>query len=400
MRVIDLALKDLSQIVRDRKSALFLVLMPILFTFFFGSLFSASEGDARLPVGWLDRDGGALTTRLRAMVETSEALRLVVVSENEAASLDARVRDEELAAALIVPAGFTAQTLAGTDVPLTVIVPSTPAGQTANTALQAMVMRLLGTLQTARLSADAYAARQSFASGGARQAYFEDAIRLASDAWQQPPLTMTAEPATSTGKAESRNAFTQASPGMIVQFAVFSLATSAMVLVLERKSKVLDRLLTTPIRRAEVIGGHMLAMFVVVFFQEAMLVALGQLLFQVDYLREPLGTLLMMTTLALWVSSLGLFIATIARSPEQVIMWSLIAMFLFAALGGAWFPLEVAGQAFAAIGHLTPTAWAMDGFQNIVTRGLGWNSTLAPTGILLAYTAAFFGLAVWRLRFE
>lgn len=400
MRVIDLALKDWLQIVRDRKSALFLVLMPILFTFFFGRIFNAAEGDARLPVGWLDRDGGTLTTRLRVMVETSEALRLVALSESEAASIDARVRDEELAAALIVPAGFTAQTLAGTDVPLTVIVPSTFAGQTASTALQAIVMRLLGTVQTAQLSAEAYEARQPFAGSGARQAYIEDAIRLAGDAWQQPPLMMTAEPAGSTGKAQSRTGFMQASPGMIVQFAVFSLVTSAMVLVLERKSKMLERLLTTPIRRAELIGGHMLAMFVVVFLQEAMLVALGQLLFQVDYLREPLGTLLMMAALALWVSSLGLFIATLARGPEQVIMWSLIAMFLFAPLGGAWFPLEVAGQAFAAIGHLTPAAWAMDGFQNIVTRGLDLSSTLAPAGILLAYTVAFFGLAVWRFRFD
>jgi ABC-type multidrug transport system permease subunit len=65
-------------------------------------------------------------------------------------------------------------------------------------------------------------------------------------------------------------------------------------------------------------------------------------------------------------------------------MFSLIAMFLFAALGGAWFPLEIAGQAFAAVGHLLPTAWAMDGFQNIVVRGQGLTSTLVPAGLLLA----------------
>ena len=40
------------------------------------------------------------------------------------------------------------------------------------------------------------------------------------------------------------------------------------------------------------------------------------------------------------------------------------------------------------------------GWQNIVVRGLGLGSVLLPAGILLAYTAAFFGLAVWRFRFE
>jgi ABC-2 type transport system permease protein len=75
-------------------------------------------------------------------------------------------------------------------------------------------------------------------------------------------------------------------------------------------------------------------------------------------------------------------------------------MFLFAALGGAWFPLEVAGEAFATIGHVTPTAWAMDGLQNIVVRGLGLGSVLVPAGILLAYTAIFLGVAVWQFRYE
>jgi len=100
------------------------------------------------------------------------------------------------------------------------------------------------------------------------------------------------------------------------------------------------------------------------------------------------------------VACLGLFIGAISRREEQVIMWALVAMFVFSGLGGAWFPLEFAGKTFAAIGHLTPTAWAMDGFQNIILRGLGFGSVLAPAGVLTLYAALFFGLALWRFRFE
>jgi ABC-2 type transport system permease protein len=170
--------------------------------------------------------------------------------------------------------------------------------------------------------------------------------------------------------------------------------------VLERRSRTLQRLLTTPITRTRVIAGHVLAMFIVVFLQQALLVAFGQLAFGVDYMREPLAILLVMVALALWVASLGLLIGAASKGEEQVIMWALMAMFVFSAMGGAWFPLDVTGRAFAAIGHLMPTAWAMDGFQNIVLRGLGLSSVLLPAGILLAYAAAFFGLAVWRFRFE
>jgi ABC-2 type transport system permease protein len=187
---------------------------------------------------------------------------------------------------------------------------------------------------------------------------------------------------------------------MIVQFVIFGLVTSSTVLVIERKTKTLQRMLTTPISRAQIVAGHMLAMFVIVFLQEALLVGFGQIALGVDYLREPLAIVLVMVTLALWISGMGLLIGAIAKGEEQAIMWSLIAMFLFTALGGAWFPLDVTGQAFATIGHLTPGAWAMDAFQNVIVRGLGLNSVLAPVLVLVGYAALFFGLAVWRFRFE
>jgi ABC-2 type transport system permease protein len=141
-------------------------------------------------------------------------------------------------------------------------------------------------------------------------------------------------------------------------------------------------------------------MFALVFLQGLILIGFGQLVFGVDYLREPLAVIAVLAALALWVASLGLFISAIAKGEDQVALFALIAMVIFSALGGAWFPLEGTGGAFAAIGKFMPTAWAMTGFQNIVVRGLGFDSALLPAGILLAYAAVFFGLAVWRFRFE
>jgi ABC-2 type transport system permease protein len=67
-------------------------------------------------------------------------------------------------------------------------------------------------------------------------------------------------------------------------------------------------------------------------------------------------------------------------------------------LGGAWFPLEGSGKTFAMIGHLTPAAWAMGGYQNILMRGLSLNSIWLPVLMLVSYGLFFFLLAVWRFR--
>ena len=407
MRVIDLALKDLLQVVRDWKSALFLVIMPIAFTFFFGLIYGGigGENDPRLPVGLVNHDqAGTLSASLQNLLEASDAIRPVLLEGDKADKAADSVRDEDLAAAVVMPTGFSEQALAGEEARLTIIVDqSTQAGQTAINAMQAAVTRLLGTVETAQISAEVYEAQRAFQDEGARQAYLDEALALASEAWQQPPLTLAVEQSGATAGDEEEalwNPYAHASAGMIVQFVVFGLNTSAMVLVLERKSRTLQRLLTTPITRTQVIAGHVLAMFLVVFLQQVLLVVFGQLAFGVGYMREPLASLLMVVALALWVASLGLLVGAMAKGEDQVIMFSMLAMFVFSALGGAWFPLDITGKAFAAIGHLMPTAWAMDGFENIVVRGLGLNSVLLPAGILLAYAVAFFGLAVWRFGFE
>jgi ABC-2 type transport system permease protein len=103
-------------------------------------------------------------------------------------------------------------------------------------------------------------------------------------------------------------------------------------------------------------------------------------------------------TAALCIAALGLLIGTLARSEEQAIIFSLVPMFVLAGLGGAWVPLEVTGPTFAAIGHLSPVAWAMDGFKNVSLRGLGVEGVLLPAVALAGYAILFFVIAAWRFQ--
>ena len=143
--------------------------------------------------------------------------------------------------------------------------------------------------------------------------------------------------------------------------------------------------------------GHYLAIFTIIFVQFLLLMLFGQLL-HVDYLRLPLATLLVAVVTAICIASLGLLIGVLAKSEEQAIVFSLIPMFVLSGLGGAWVPLEYTGAAFQSVGHVSPVAWAMDGFKNIVARGLGFDSVLLPALALLGYALLFFGLALWRFR--
>ncbi|OGO11426.1 MAG: hypothetical protein A2Z66_03130 [Chloroflexi bacterium RBG_13_66_10] len=139
-------------------------------------------------------------------------------------------------------------------------------------------------------------------------------------------------------------------------------------------------------------------MLALILAQFTLLIGFAQLALGVDYLRAPGASLLMALATAVCVASMGLLIGILARSEDQAVIFSLIPMFVLSGIGGAWVPLEFTGPTFQAIGHVSPIAWALDGFKNIVSRGLGLGSVLGPCGALLAYAAGFFLLAAWRFR--
>lgn len=410
MRILSLAIKDLLQIGRDKKSALFLLLMPILFTWIFGLVFSTdARRDPRLPVGLLDFDvQGALSVSFMALLEQSDTVRPVILPESQLggapiAELQKRVRTEALAAAVIIPAGFSEQTMRGEPPLLTVIVDQNlPVGQAADQSIQWATTRLLGTVEIAQLSVAAREKNQRFADEAERQAYICSAMERAVAAWDNPRLTVVFEAGDASSAATTGlpGSYAQSSAGMLVLFAIFGLVLSGYVLLAERRAGVLQRMLTTPMTRVEIIAGHTLAMFVVAWIQILLLTAGGQLFFGVNYWRAPVAVLTMSAALALWVASLGLFISAISRQENHVILCALGSMLVLGLMGGAIFPLDITGKTFAAIGHLLPSAWAIDGFQSIILRGAGIASILLPAGILIFYAAVFFGLAVWRFRFE
>lgn len=398
MRIIDLALKDLSQMLRDKRSLLFLVAMPIIFTLFMGFAYRGSsqsdeETDNRIPLALVDpQPESRLNKMFFTRLESSDAIKVVALNEAEAVEA---FRKGEVAGVLVIPDGFSEQVEAGKDAQLNLIAEAASSeGQSIYQLLRAPISQLMSAVEIARISADVQS----------NPGEYVPSVELAWSKWNEnSKLNLVRVEQAVTAEAESSdwtggNPYNQASPGILVQFAIFGLITSAQILVQERKTRTLQRLMTTAMKPGEIVAGHLLAMFALTFLQTAMLVVFGQLALNVNYMHEPLGTLLVSIALGLWVASMGLLIGVVARSDDQVILYSMIAMFLFSALGGTWFPLEAAGGAFAAIGKALPSAWAMNGLQNILIRGLGLESISMPVLILMAYAVLFFVLAVWRFR--
>jgi ABC-2 type transport system permease protein len=391
IHVFDIAQKDMMQILRDRRVFLFMLIMPMVFSLLLGFAFGAFSGvsDPRVPVAYLDEDKSWLSKALHGELATSQTIRLEE-GFSSSAEVQQWIADKKAAAAIIVPAGFGRLTLDGKPARLRLIADT---GTTAGTTIEADVLATANHIDSA--------VRTAFIMeriAGERMP-FDYAFQQSLTGWKDPPIAFTETTSRAVKAASTQGeAFANISPGMMLQFAIAGLMTAAQVIVNERKCRALQRLLTTATARVHILLGHYLAILSMDFVQFVILILFGQLALQVPYFNNIGATLVMAFTSALCIAALGLLIGALARSEEQSVIFSLVPMFVFAGLGGAWVPLEATGSAFQAVGHLTPVAWAMDGFKNIAVRGFGFSSVLLPALVLILYAAAFFTLAAWRFR--
>jgi ABC-2 type transport system permease protein len=391
IRIFDIVIKDIHQILLDRKVFMFLLIMPIAFTFLFGYAFGSFGGgstDDRLPVGYLTLDDSWFTRQLRDLLGKSDVIRLQDFSTAKQSEMENLVANEKLAAAMIIPDRYGANFLKGKPVKITLIASSTsPSGTTIKSAIISSIIRLDSATQTAN-------AMEQLVGD---QTPFDYIFKETLIAWENPPIRVS-EIKSKAVKEQSDAGLAHTAPGFMMQFAIASLITAAQIIVNERKSHALQRLFTTSTRRIHILVGHYLSIFVIIFSQFSLLILFGQFVLKVDYFNNPPATFLVALTTAMCIAALGLLIGVFAKSEEQAVSFSIIPMFVFSGLGGAWMPLEYTSPTFQAIGHLSPIAWGMDGFKNITSRGLGFSSVLLPAAALLGYTLLLFLLAAWRFQ--
>ncbi|HEY9175556.1 MAG TPA: ABC transporter permease, partial [Verrucomicrobiae bacterium] len=61
---------------------------------------------------------------------------------------------------------------------------------------------------------------------------------------------------------------------------------------------------------------------------------------------------------------------------------------LMAALGGCWWPLEVAPSALKVIALCLPTGWALQALHQLISFGSGLGAVVVPLLVLLGFGGA------------
>ena len=189
--------------------------------------------------------------------------------------------------------------------------------------------------------------------------------------------------------------FQYTAPANLVLFVVMTAIFAAASIVSFRTTGLGQRLLAAPVsRRALVLGLNRVQIMVV---QCVFLVAVGALAFRVNW-GSPAGVVLVTAGLVVAGAGMTLFLGTLFRSPGQTTTVGPFLGILLGMLGGCMWPLEVVPEPVRALGHLFPTAWAMDGYLALSFGGAGASQVLPEAGALLAFGGVLLGLGTWRGR--
>ena len=145
----------------------------------------------------------------------------------------------------------------------------------------------------------------------------------------------------------------------IFPFTTMFLVTS-IAMVRERTSGTLERLLTTPMRKLDLLGGYALAFGAVALVQGAIsaAVALGPLGLTVE---AGVGVVLTLAVLnALLGMALGLFLSAFATTEFQAVQFMPAAVVPQILLGGLLIPRDQMATALHWVSNVLPLSYALD----------------------------------------
>jgi ABC-2 type transport system permease protein len=403
MQFMTIARKDLRVLFRDRTAMIFIFGLPLIMTSIFGAIFgSRGKEETRAPLKILvaNLDKGSHGAEL---IEFMQKLGMTPEAEPKgAAEVTKRVKSGDQPFGLTIPADFSASLEAAVK-GLAANDPNAPqvkmqlrvdpaqtqlegvAQGTIMVAAQRVYAPILRTAALARLPAGyRQFAEQSMAQGK-----------------MKPPVDVAVSSmATETEPVVKPSPGDTLIPGFAVYFVFFMANGVAATLLAERQEGTLRRMLTTPVSRSQVLVGKLLARGLMGIIQTALLFLVGHYWLRLHLDSSPVGLILTALATIFCATGLGLLIATMGKTMEQIQGMTTLVLLLMGFLSGTLVPRQLLPDSLQKFSLVTPHAWALNAYQDLILRHKPLMATLPNIGVVMLFGVVFFGLALARFRFE
>ena len=419
MKFLSIAIKDLKEILRDRRGFFFILLFPMLFMLVFGFAFGGMGGNTPHNLAVINYDQGSvlpnnqsvnfgnnLTQILENAKYPNSNVYVFNVTQPSESNADQQLKQRKIDAELIIPQNFSQASVSLINNTISSTT-NTPSASSSNITSTLIIRGDTGYIN--------FGTTQGILTGILSQYKDEIVIDTQNNVRGTPGaqpteyLNSKVEPIAGTGDYTT---FDYLAPGMIV-FAIILLATTvAASLTREVDKGTLARLKLSKMRGFDLLFGGLIPWSLVVVAQVIILLAVAIIIgfHWQGGLNSILLAILVGVIGGIASFSLAMIIAAFAKNDRQAANLGTLITVPTSFLVGAFFPLPqepigtFMGQSFQ-IYDFIPWTHTLNALRSVLTYGGGWNDISFQVGISVLLTIILFviGVALFsrtRLRAE
>jgi ABC-2 type transport system permease protein len=178
---------------------------------------------------------------------------------------------------------------------------------------------------------------------------------------------------------------------------LFVFLTSGVTILKERTSKTLERLLSTPIKRSEIVMGYMVGYGVFAILQTLIIVFFSICVLKL-HVTGDLGFVIATTILiALVALSIGISVSTFVTSEFQMVQFIPLIITPQVFFSGI-IPLDTMSTWVRCVSYIFPLGYAGNALSNITIKGYGIENIWLDLGVLLFFILVFTTLNILGLK--
>lgn len=381
MKELSIGVVNIKRMLRERSNIFFVFIFPIALVLLIGVQFGGGFAPV---VGIHQADDSRLSAQIVDGLESSGSIEVRIYEDTQ--DLMTAVERGSAQAGVLLPAAMDATASGGETIEIGLI--SRPDG-TGN-QLQSVIGAEISEVMT-----PVGAAQFAVAETGAP---FDEALDVSIDAvGQTEPIEVEVS---SVGEAvfpDTLGQFDLGASSQLVLFVFLTALAGSSALILTRQLGISKRMLSTPTPLRSIIVGESLGRFGTALVQGVYIMVLTWIIFQVDW-GDPIGAVLILIALSAVGAGAGMLMGATFSNDQQASGVGVMVALGLAALGGAMFPLDLFSSTMQTVAHITPHAWALDGYAELVRRGGTTIDILPELGVLAFYAVVLLSLSSWRLR--
>jgi len=369
-RLISLIRKEFIQILRDPRTLILVLIIPVMQLFLLG--YAATNDVRNVPLAVYNQDRGPESRALLDSFRAADyfALAYDVGSESELRTL---IDNGQARAGLIIPPDFGERLQAGDQAQVAFVLDGSDP-TVASTSLSAA--QLIGQQHSVRILSERLALR-------GQPSAIQQPVEVRTRVWYNPDLV---------------SAYFMI-PGVIgmILYAITSILT-ATAIVRERERGTIEQLIVTPIRPWELVVGKMLPYVILAFLNTLEVLAIGSWWFHVP-IRGDMGLILALSGLFLLSSlGIGLLASTIANTQQEAMLtvWMTLLPGIF--LSGFFFPLEAMPKILQWVSYLMPLRYYLSIIRALLLKGVGAAEIQADIIALAIFGFGIMTAAALRFR--